>query len=64
MSWEGFCITCQRTIVLEEAPAESALPDCPVCSSPVVAVADELPAARAETEEVLWVIDTAAPLTP
>ena len=49
MAWEGFCIRCQRTVEVAEPPADDSLPDCPVCSSPVVALAEE--------EEVPWVVD-------
>ena len=50
MAWDGFCIMCQRNVEFEEIPSDDALPDCPVCSSPVVALADE-------NDKVLWVID-------
>jgi hypothetical protein len=53
MAWDGFCIKCQRAVELEDAPVGDALPDCPVCSSPVVALADE-------ADRVLW---TLAPST-
>jgi hypothetical protein len=49
MSWDGFCIMCQRNVELPAPPEDGALPDCPVCSSPVVALAEE--------EEVPWVVE-------
>jgi hypothetical protein len=49
MSWEGLCITCQRTVELPDQPESGVLPDCPVCSSPVVALAEE--------DVVPWVVD-------
>jgi hypothetical protein len=49
VSWEGFCITCKRMVELAKAPADGVLPDCPVCSAPIVVLAEE--------EEVLWVVE-------
>lgn len=51
MSWDGFCIMCQRKVELDHPPEDGSLPDCPACSSPVVALADE-------DEEVAWAVES------
>jgi hypothetical protein len=50
MKWLGFCIKCQRSVQLDEAPGDGGLPDCPVCSAPVVALAGD-------SDKVPWVVE-------